>query len=67
MSSDHAKSKSQTTAGLPANQDRRTTLGSSRRRTNHGQSWHLVFAMSLIGMVFLVWVMIMAYQVYVNS
>lgn len=32
-----------------------------------GQCWHLVFAMSLTGIVFLVWVMIMAYQVFVNS
>lgn len=32
-----------------------------------GQCWHLVFAMSLTGVAFLVWVMIMAYQVFVNS
>ncbi|KAG5938321.1 hypothetical protein E4U59_003861 [Claviceps monticola] len=31
------------------------------------QCWHLVFAMSLTGVAFLVWVMIMAYQVFVNS
>lgn len=32
-----------------------------------GQSWQLVFAMGLTGAIFLVWVMIMAYQVFVNS
>ncbi|KAG5938450.1 hypothetical protein E4U53_008004 [Claviceps sorghi] len=37
------------------------------QQRNICQSWHLVFAMSLTGMVFLVWVMIMAYQVFVNS
>ncbi|KAG5986277.1 hypothetical protein E4U54_005510 [Claviceps lovelessii] len=37
------------------------------QQRNICQSWHLVFAMSLTGMAFLVWVMIMAYQVFVNS
>lgn len=32
-----------------------------------GQSWQLVFAMALTGAVFLIWIMIMAYQVFVNS
>lgn len=32
-----------------------------------GQSWQLVFAMALTGTVFFIWVMIMAYQVFVNS
>lgn len=32
-----------------------------------GQSWQLVFAMSLTGAVFLIWIMIMAYQVFVDS
>lgn len=35
--------------------------------TGAGQSWQLVFAMALTGTVFFVWVMIMAYQVFVNS
>ncbi|KAF5136926.1 uncharacterized protein G6M90_00g044690 [Metarhizium brunneum] len=37
------------------------------QQKNICQCWHLVFAMSLTGIVFLVWVMIMAYQVFVNS
>ncbi|KAK2593653.1 hypothetical protein QQS21_008657 [Conoideocrella luteorostrata] len=37
------------------------------QQRNICQSWHLVFAMSLTGIIFLVWVMIMAYQVFVNS
>lgn len=32
-----------------------------------GQSWRLVFAMGLIGAVFLLWIMIMAYYVFVES
>ena len=32
-----------------------------------GQSWLLVFAMALIGAVFLLWIMIMAYHVFVHS
>jgi hypothetical protein len=35
--------------------------------TDAGQSWQLVFAMALTGTVFFIWVMIMAYQVFVNS
>lgn len=31
------------------------------------QSWYLVFAMGLTGAIFLVWVMIMAYQVFAKS
>ncbi|KAF4981853.1 hypothetical protein FZEAL_2432 [Fusarium zealandicum] len=31
------------------------------------QSWQLVFAMSLTGTLFFVWVMVMAFQVFVNS
>ncbi|KAF4508437.1 hypothetical protein G6O67_004814 [Ophiocordyceps sinensis] len=37
------------------------------QQRNICQSWQLVFAMGLTGAVFLVWVMIMAYQVFVNS
>ncbi|KND86815.1 hypothetical protein TOPH_08566 [Tolypocladium ophioglossoides CBS 100239] len=37
------------------------------QQRNICQSWHLVFAMGLTGAIFLVWVMIMAYQVFVNS
>ncbi|GAO14284.1 uncharacterized protein UV8b_07439 [Ustilaginoidea virens] len=37
------------------------------QQKNICQSWHLIFAMGLTGLVFLVWVMIMAYQVFVNS
>ncbi|KAJ6441046.1 hypothetical protein O9K51_06840 [Purpureocillium lavendulum] len=37
------------------------------QQKNICQSWHLVFAMALTGSIFLVWVMIMAYQVFVNS
>ncbi|QPG93615.1 hypothetical protein C2857_001160 [Epichloe festucae Fl1] len=37
------------------------------QQRNICQSWQLVFAMSLTGVIFLVWVMIMAYQVFVNS
>lgn len=32
-----------------------------------GQSWHLVFAMALTGIIFLFWIMIMAYQVFADS
>lgn len=32
-----------------------------------GQSWHLVFAMALTGIIFLFWIMVMAYQVFVDS
>jgi hypothetical protein len=32
-----------------------------------GQTWYLVFAMGLTGAIFWVWVMIMAYQVFVRS
>lgn len=32
-----------------------------------GESWRLVFAMALLGAIFLLWIMIMAYQVFVNS
>lgn len=35
--------------------------------THAGQSWYLVFAMGLVGSIFLVWIMIMAYQVFVDS
>lgn len=35
--------------------------------TDVGESWRLVFSMALIGSVFLLWIMIMAYQVFVNS
>ncbi|RCI12741.1 hypothetical protein L249_1277 [Ophiocordyceps polyrhachis-furcata BCC 54312] len=37
------------------------------QQKNICQSWHLVFSMALIGAIFLVWVMIMAYQVFANS
>ncbi|KAG8409864.1 hypothetical protein J3458_018946 [Metarhizium acridum] len=37
------------------------------QQKNICQCWHFVFAMSLTGIIFLVWVMIMAYQVFVNS
>ncbi|ENH67129.1 hypothetical protein FOC1_g10002761 [Fusarium oxysporum f. sp. cubense race 1] len=37
------------------------------QQRNICQSWQLVFAMALTGTVFFVWVMIMAYQVFVNS
>ncbi|PHH60758.1 hypothetical protein CDD81_1296 [Ophiocordyceps australis] len=37
------------------------------QQRNICQSWQLVFAMGLIGAIFLVWLMIMAYQVFVNS
>lgn len=32
-----------------------------------GQSWHAVFAFSLVGMLCLIWVMVMAYNVFVKS
>lgn len=32
-----------------------------------GQTWYLVFAMGLTGSIFLIWAMIIAYQVYVLS
>lgn len=32
-----------------------------------GQSWQLVFAMALTGIIFLLWVMVMAYQVFITS
>lgn len=32
-----------------------------------GQGWYLVFSMGLVGAVFLVWIMVMAYQVFVDS
>lgn len=32
-----------------------------------GQSWHAVFAFSLVGMLCLIWVMVMAYNVFVES
>ncbi|KAF7554182.1 hypothetical protein G7046_g6897 [Stylonectria norvegica] len=37
------------------------------QQRNICQSWQLVFAMALTGGVFLVWIMIMAYQVFVDS
>ncbi|TWU78289.1 hypothetical protein ED733_008342 [Metarhizium rileyi] len=37
------------------------------QQRNICQSWHFVFAMALTGIIFLVWVMIMAYQVFANS
>ncbi|VUC23849.1 unnamed protein product [Clonostachys rosea] len=37
------------------------------QQKNICESWRLVFAMGLIGTVFLLWIMIMAYQVFVNS
>ncbi|KJZ69813.1 hypothetical protein HIM_10792 [Hirsutella minnesotensis 3608] len=37
------------------------------QQRNICQSWQLVFAMGLTGAVFLLWVMVMAYQVFVNS
>lgn len=45
----------------------RLLLSETRSDCVVGQSWQLVFAMSLTGIIFLVWVMIMAYQVFVNS
>lgn len=42
-----------------------TAVGTVLIRT--GQSWYLVFSMGLVGSVFLVWVMIIAYQVFVDS
>lgn len=32
-----------------------------------GESWRLVFAMALVGVVFLLWIMLMSYQVFVKS
>lgn len=32
-----------------------------------GESWRLVWAMALLGTTFLLWIMIMAYQVFVES
>jgi len=37
------------------------------QQQNICQSWILVFSMSVVGVAFLVWIMIMAYQVFVNS
>jgi len=37
------------------------------QQKNICESWRLVFAMALIGTIFLLWIMIMAYQVFVNS
>jgi hypothetical protein len=44
-----------------------STASSPTANNSIGQSWQLVFAMALIGTLFFVWVMIMAYQVFVNS
>ncbi|KEY73835.1 hypothetical protein S40285_04693 [Stachybotrys chlorohalonatus IBT 40285] len=45
--------------------------GSSERTMawlmQRSQSWHLVFAMALTGIIFLFWIMIMAYQVFADS
>ena len=38
-----------------------------RELTGIGQSWYLVFAMALAGVIFLIWVMIIAYQVFILS
>ncbi len=32
-----------------------------------GQSWQAVFAFSLVGAIFLLWIMIMAYQVFADA
>ncbi|KAI6778432.1 uncharacterized protein J7T54_005338 [Emericellopsis cladophorae] len=37
------------------------------QQKNICESWRMVFAMALIGTIFLLWIMIMAYQVFVNS
>ncbi|KAH8175111.1 arginase-like protein [Sarocladium implicatum] len=37
------------------------------QQKNICESWRLVFAMALVGVVFLVWIMIMSYQVFVKS
>ncbi|KAI5458658.1 hypothetical protein BGZ63DRAFT_427032 [Mariannaea sp. PMI_226] len=37
------------------------------QQRNICQSWQLAFSMSLIGVVFLIWVMILSYQVFANS
>ncbi|KAH6896711.1 hypothetical protein B0T10DRAFT_162601 [Thelonectria olida] len=37
------------------------------QQRNICQSWQLAFSMSLTGVVFLIWVMIMSYQVFANS
>jgi hypothetical protein len=37
------------------------------QQRNICQSWHLVFAMALTGIIFLFWIMVMAYQVFVDS
>ncbi|RSL72477.1 hypothetical protein CEP53_001082 [Fusarium sp. AF-6] len=49
----------------PTGQSERTMAWLQQR--NICQCWQLVFAMSLTGTVFFIWVMIMAYQVFVNS
>ncbi|KAJ4308907.1 hypothetical protein N0V84_011813 [Fusarium piperis] len=49
----------------PTGQTERTMAWLQQR--NICQCWQLVFAMSLTGTVFFIWVMIMAYQVFVNS
>lgn len=43
------------------------TTPHSRTHSSAGESWRLVFAMGLVGAVFLLWIMIMAYHVFVNS
>ncbi|EEU42203.1 uncharacterized protein NECHADRAFT_19478, partial [Fusarium vanettenii 77-13-4] len=48
----------------PTGQSERTMAWLQQR--NICQCWQLVFAMSLTGTVFFIWVMIMAYQVFVN-
>jgi RsiW-degrading membrane proteinase PrsW (M82 family) len=37
------------------------------QQKNICESWRLVFAMALIGAVFFLWIMIMAYKVFVDS
>ncbi len=39
----------------------------TRLRMCTGQAWQAVFAFALLGSIFLLWIMVMAYQVFANE